>query len=83
MRCDDADVMMMQKEKQAKSNLGKNPGALHNRFAVFWFNKIIISLSIEAVFGELGIQQTESAATAQPPLSAVERAALVSLAVRR
>ena len=28
MRCDDADVMMMQKEKQAKYNLGKNPGAL-------------------------------------------------------
>ena len=27
MRCDDADVMMMQKkEKQAKSNLGKTPG---------------------------------------------------------
>ena len=28
MRCDDADVMLMQKEKPAKSNLGKNPGAL-------------------------------------------------------
>ena len=28
MRCDDADVMMMQKQKQTKSNLGKNPGAL-------------------------------------------------------
>ena len=26
MRCDDADVMMMQKEKQAKSNLRKIPG---------------------------------------------------------
>ena len=26
MRCDDADVMMMQKEKQTNSNLGKTPG---------------------------------------------------------
>ena len=28
MQCDDADVMMMQKQKQTKSNLGRNPGAL-------------------------------------------------------
>ena len=26
MRCDDADVMMMQKKTSKKSNLGKNPG---------------------------------------------------------
>ena len=26
MRCHDDDVMLMQKEKQAKSNLGKTPG---------------------------------------------------------
>ena len=28
MRCNDGDVMMMQKQKKTKSNLGKNPGAL-------------------------------------------------------
>ena len=28
MRCDDADVMMTQKEKQTNSNLGENPGTL-------------------------------------------------------